>query len=256
MAKLTDPLEFSFGHASLNTFMSDDKNIEDVKNLLKLHLLYYTFTETGEDRTVHLIKATVNQTSEDYVTINPDAGDICFVIRRDVRLSDYGGPLAISKQPGKASEGGHGPRHNSFFKGRYRGEEISHTGVHFVTRDADHKPGGIDRGDQQIKQARLMAEQMQRFGAGEALAIGSGDINATLPLNREMQKVFDDHFLTTTAEETGNRSPTHGSSRIDYAWTYDKDRRLSVPSMKVLRDQDYNSDHNPIVVKVHVKPRR
>lgn len=248
-------IEFDFAHASLDTFLDDDLNVADVVRLLKLHLLYYTFTETGQDAMVHLLKNAVRANTEDYKLINPDGGDICFVVRNDLSLLDWGGPLAIPRQPGPAGQGGHGPRHNSFFTGKWRGEQISHTGVHFVTKHGHHKAGGPDRSNQQLRQARMMGEQMQQLGRRSALALGSGDINASLPENREMQKVFDEYELTTTAEETDTKTATHGAHRIDYAWTYDKDRRLSVPSMRVLKNQGYHSDHDPLVVHVNVKKK-
>lgn len=238
-------LQYDIVHASGNTFMSEAKTAEDIKNLLKLHALLYTLTETAEQSTVHLIRGVTSAHSEDYRVFNPDRGDITFILRRDATYEDDGGELAIPGEAGPAAEGGHGPRFNSWIKFRYSREIISHTGVHFVTAHPNRR-------DKQLKQARLMGELMNQFGQGGKLATGSGDINASLPGNKDMQAVFDNHGLTTTAKETGVNTPTHEGSRLDYIWTLDKDSRLSVPKMKVL-PIGYNSDHNPVLATIQVR---
>lgn len=249
-------LKFDIVHASLNTFMSDADNVADVRRLLKKGALYYTFTELEDIKTVRLVKDLVHKEFHDYETFNPDAGDIYFVARKDFKVSGCGGHLAIPGTHGiGAADGGHGPRFNSYLAGDYEGEHITHTGVHTVVAKPDNKPH-MDRRAQQIKQLNMMGDQMQKFGVGKNLAIGSGDINAEIPHLTAIQHVFDAHKLTTTSEETGNREDTHGTARLDYIWTYDADSRLSVPKMDVLRNQGYHSDHDPVVATINVKAKK
>ena len=225
-------------HFSLDTFQKPANAADDVNKIIGLNAFLYTFTETGDPTHVRAIKEVVHD-HKGYQFINPDAGDISFIISKKANVVRSGGPLAIPRRSGPAREGGHGPRHNSFIQYRYEGEDFSHIGVHFVTAWTEHAPDGHGHGrlrtDEQVRQAHLMGQMMNNFGAGTRLATGSGDLNVTLPRNDQVQNVFDHYHLTTTAEETKVMTGTHGSARIDYMWTYDKDHVVSVKKMRVLK---------------------
>lgn len=242
-------------HASGDTFMSLAKEKSDIGNLLKRRALAYTITECGEAVTIQALREEVHKHDAPYHVINPDEGDIAFIVHHDVKILSQGGPLAIPAQHGPASQGGHGPRCNSFFEGEYKGETFTKFGVHFVTAHTLHDgPNkGVWRTDEQVKQADLLGQQMNAAAKGSHLAIGSGDLNAVLPNNRDVQAVFDRYGMTTTAQETGVMTGTHGNTRIDYMWTMDRDKRLSVTKMKVLKSKIYNSDHDPVEVFMEVR---
>lgn len=227
-------------HASGNTFMPQGAEVADIQELLARRPDILVVTEVGEEATFEAIK---NAAGAGYHAINPDSGDIAFLVTKEARILGSGGPLAVKAQRGPASEGGHGERRNSFVTIRLRGEVITHTGVHFVTAHPGH---GVDRRDEQVSQAHSMALQVTAKGHGRNLSTGSGDLNADLERVKEVAAVFDRFHLTTTAEETGDLDPTHGHSHLDYVWSYDKDHRVSVRRMRVLHG--VNSDHNPVEV--------
>jgi hypothetical protein len=233
-----DPFTLMYVHASLDTFQKPKLAAEDVDQLLSLKGFFYTLTETGDSDHVRAIKAVVAD-HRGYEFINPDAGDISFIIDKSANVRGSGGPLAIPARKGPARDGGHGPRHNSYIHFGYNGEHFSHVGCHFVTawteHSADGKGHGRMRTDEQVRQAHLMGQMMTNFGRGTDLATGSGDLNVVLPRNDAVQSVFDHYHLTTTAEETGVMKGTHGDSRIDYMWTFDRDHIISVTKMKVLK---------------------
>lgn len=236
-------------HASGNTFMSLGKTQNDVRRYLGMDSkpLWITLTETGQTDTLRAISQVVRDTKAPYNLLNPDKGDISFLIHHDARLVASGGPVIIPAQGGKASEGAHAARCNSWAELEWQGETIFANGVHFVTRVV-HDNNHEDRSDEQVKQAEAMGLQMKRQAHGRQLAIGSGDLNGQLPNREDLQRVFDEYNMTTTAKETGNMVGTHDRARIDYVWTMDKDGRLSVEDMKVLKSGAINSDHDPIVV--------
>lgn len=241
-------------HASLDTFMSDAKNVEDVLTVASLGPDYATFTEQGDDSVVHKIsKAVQAKLGAAYQVVNPDKGDILFIVKREHRILAAAGPLSIPGQPGPARLGGHGPRHNSYVSMRIGNEQVTHTGVHFVTAHPDHQHNTGDRRDQQVKQAEDLGKQMKAFSRGRAIATGSGDLNAQLPGHTGVDEVFDKWGLTTTSEETGDRTPTHGNARLDYFWTTDRDGRVSVTKMMVRRGSRFNSDHDPVDVWLEIK---
>jgi hypothetical protein len=239
-------------HASGNTFMKVGKTKQDVRRLLGLGInpLWVTLTETLDEETILAIKQLINKHELPYRLINPDNGDISFLIQNNARPIDWGGELSVPAQPGPAREGGHGPRFNSWCEIHAYGETIFINGVHLVTyfERSDHAHSDT-RPEQQLKQVRDLGAQMRKQAKGRNLAVGSGDLNGILPNRKDMQAVFDEFKMITTAEETGVMTGTHGSSRIDYVWTMEEqDRRLSVADMKVLKSPVYNSDHDPIVV--------
>jgi hypothetical protein len=240
-------------HMSGDTFMPLAATQDDVERAWRRGPDLLVLTETGENSTVQGIKDVIGKTG---TVVNPDRGDICFVIRKGITVTDAGGPLAIPGVPGPAAQGGHGPRHNSYVTQNFFGEHISHTAVHLVTAHSHHAHGGPSRTDEQLKQAQLMAKQVQALGRGHALSTGSGDLNTVLPADKAMQAIFDNHELTTTAEEAENTMPTHGSRRIDYVWTYDGDRRLYVQNMRVLSGRQWLSDHDAVEVFFGIKPKR
>jgi hypothetical protein len=236
-------------HASLDTFMPNSENESDVRNIAALEPDWATFTETGEKAMVQLVR---DVAGEKYHVVNPDAGDITFIVRRDHKILDHGGPLAIPGKPGPAKLGGHGPRHNSFVQMEIGDDVVTHTGIHFVTKTL-HVGGPVpERVRQQLKQGRLVGEQMTSFGKGRHLATGSGDLNSILPRDTALQDIFDEYGLTTTSEETGVMTGTHGDARLDYFWTFDADGRISVASMKVLKGHRFFSDHDPLDVWLDV----
>ena len=238
-------------HQSLDTFMSQAKNVEDVGNVVDMEPDIHTLTETADIDTVRVIRKKFGTKVH---VINPDGGDITFLIKRKAaHILHYGGPLAIPRQPGPAREGGHGPRCNSWIEMQFGDEIITHNGVHFVTAHADHTHPGRMRVDQQVKQAHLLGEQMRRQSQGRRIATGSGDLNAVLPRDKAIDDVFNEYGLTTTSEETGVTTGTHGTTRLDYIWTADRDGRVSVASMKVLKSRKYNSDHDPVDVWLNIK---
>lgn len=223
-------------HASLNTFTTDANNENDAHRIFSRHPHVVAFTETSEKKAVEGVRDAADGR---YKVINPDAGDICFALRTDLPLLHAGGPLAIPGKRGPARLGGHAPRHNSYVQFRFHGDIISYTAIHTVTAR-----GG--RTDQQVKQLRMMGQQMVSFGQGDHLAIGSGDINGQLPSKDSFQRVFNTYHLTTTAEEEHDNTPTHGPYRLDYIWTYDLDGRVRCIDMRVLRNMGYHSDHDPV----------
>ena len=238
-------------HASGNTFMSLAKTQSDVGQLvdLKPAPLWITLTETAEEETIRAIRAEIIKKGAPYNLLNPDNGDISFLIHHDARIKDHIGRLAIPQKHAPAAEGGHGPRYNSSVALEWQEEIIWANGCHFVT----FKTKGGTRGDQQVTQANLMGKAMSHQAKGRVLSVGSGDLNGQLPNRADLQAVFDKWRMTTTAEETGNHTGTHDNARIDYAWTMDKDRRLSVEKMRVLKVREFNSDHDPVVVDLTIR---
>lgn len=247
--------QFRFVHASGDTFMRLAKTRSDVGHLLDLtpHPLWVTLTEAGEAETLRAIRAEIHQKNAPYQLINPDQGDIAFLLHRHTHLMRVGGPLAIPAVHKPAREGGHGPRHNSFMKFGWEDEVLFVDGVHLVTYHVDHLHNRGTRADDQVKQMMLLGQQMRQQAEEKALAIGSGDLNGVLPTRRDLQHVFDHFNMTTTAHETGVQTGTHENSRIDYAWTMDKDRRLHVVHMRVLKSGIFHSDHDPIVVDCEIR---
>ena len=245
-------------HASLDTFMPDADNRADVKRLVDTLVkgeerMWISLTETGEHDTVDMIRTVAGKR---YHVVNPDRGDITFLVHRDINVLEHGGRLIIPAVHAKAADGGHGPRYNSYVRMALEGnEDVTAFGVHFVTRHTAHKAGGADRHDQQLRQARALGNAMRTAGRAGRLAVGSGDLNTSLPQDKAMQRVFDEAGLTTTAAETGVETPTHGNRRIDYSWTRDADHRLEVKRMKVRRGAAWHSDHDPIDVEAVVRPR-
>lgn len=244
-------MKITLVHASGNTFMSAADTASDVQHLLGLKALIYTLTETSDP--AHMAAIRKAAAAFPYQVINPDQGDIAFLVHRDAQILTYGGPLAIPRQPGRAADGGHGPRHNSYISILYRGEHITHTGVHFVTAHPDPQHNVFQRRQQQLRQASLMGRQMKTFAQGRHIATGSGDINASVPHYQRMQRVFDTYGLTTTQHSTGNNQTTHGPSRIDYIWTSDADHRVTVASMRVIKSKAYHSDHDPVVAMLNIR---
>lgn len=236
-------------HASGDTFMSLAKTGKDELNLMRLdpEPLWICITEAGEEETIRVISKTIRDHNTPYNIINPDRGDIAFLVHHDARLLGSGGPVAIPRQPGPAREGGHGVRCTSFIHLGYKGEDIFPNGVHFVT----YHEGNTTRADEQVEHAKKLGQQMRHQAEGDHVAIGSGDLNGSLPQRHDLQKVFDVFNMTTTAEETKVKTGTHGRARIDYVWTMDKDKRVTVDHMKV-RKTGFNSDHDPIVVDLSI----
>lgn len=232
-------------HSSQNTFNSDAQNETDARHIFSRRPHVAAFTETSEKKAVDRIR---KASDGKYRVINPDEGDICFAVHNALHVLHFGGPLAIRGQRGPARLGGHSPRHNSYVQFMFHGDVISYTAIHTVTAR-----GG--RTDEQVKQLNMMGQQMVSFGQGDNLAIGSGDLNGQLPIKERFQRVFDRYNLTTTAQETGDWSDTHGKNRIDYIWTYDRDGRLKVTGMNVLRDRMFYSDHNPIEAFMSIRKK-
>lgn len=236
-------------HASGNTFMGLGKTQADIRRYLGMdpEPLWITLTETGQSDTLRAISQVVRDARAPYNLLNPDKGDISFLIHHDAHLKSNGGKVIIPAQGGKASEGAHAARCNSYAELEWRDETIFANGVHFVTRIV-HEPRLHERSEQQVIQANAMGLQMSQQAHGRHLAIGSGDLNGQLPNRDDLQEVFNKYHMTTTAKETGNMTGTHDHARIDYVWTMDKDGRVSVEDMKVLKSGAINSDHDPIVV--------
>ena len=227
-------------HASLDTYMSLEKNLADVDWLVSGaggDRLVITLTETAEDRVIEGIRRVVGKR---YQVVNPDAGDITFLVHRELKVKSSGGPLVVPAVHKPASKGGHGPRHNSWVRMEYDGEDWTHNGVHTVTALAGQ------RESEQVYQLRKLGQQMNRQGQGRRVATGSGDLNGNLPSCEDLQAVFDQYNLTTAAAETNTWTPTHGKARLDYTWTRDADSRVVVNRMTVRRHADRNSDHDPI----------
>lgn len=247
--------EFRFVHSSGDTFMSLARTRSDIGHLLELRPrpLWLTLTEIGELATIKAIRAEVNKRDAPYSVINPDRGDIAFLVNRSAHVVKMGGRLAIPGKSGPAKDGGHGPRHNSFVELDWADETIFVNGVHLVTFHTNHASNSGDRSAEQVKQLQLLGKQMAWQSKDGSMALGSGDLNGALPNRHDLQKVFDQFNMTTTAHETGDMTGTHGNARIDYAWTMDKDKRLDVVDMKVLKSGVFNTDHDPIVVdcKIH-----
>lgn len=236
-------------HLSGDTFLPISQYVEDVKRALLRKPDLLVLTEAGESATVKAVKAAAHG----YQTLNPDGGDIAFLLPESTPVFDQGGELVIPAQSGSAALGGHGPRFNSFVTFGHGGETVTHTGLHLVTRHAHHASGGPDRHAQQLAQAKAMAESMTKFGRGRHLATGSGDLNSELPGDRQMQAIFDHFGLTTTAAETHIHTPTHAGRHIDWMWTLDRDHRLSVDTMRVLRTAPFNSDHDPLEARLTIQ---
>lgn len=236
-------------HYSGNTFMPLRDTQEDVDWIVGREPDLVVITESAERETVQAIRDVVDHRM---MVLNPDDGDITFLLSKRHRLIERGGPLVIPRKPGLARNGGHGPRHNSWVRFAAYDERITHFGVHFVTRHA----GGQDREDEQLRQALVLGHMMSEEASGYDLATGSGDLNSTLPNNDDMQAVFDRFGMTTTAQEEHDFDATHGHARIDYVWTMDKDRRLHVRTMRVVKLRRINSDHNPVEVWLGIKERR
>lgn len=243
-------IELDIVHASLDTFLDDSKNESDVKRLLNLNAHSYALTETGQNDTFKMIKRICKE-RDTHTAYNPDQGDITFILRNDCRHIEFGGKLIIP------AGDGHGPRCNSFNRFEYMGEYITHTAIHAVALHADHRTPAIvkQRKEQQLKQIEAMAVQIQKYGQGRSLSIGSADLNAVLPDNKTIQGIFNEYGLTTTAHETGVNDPTHGNRRIDYIFTLDRDKRLVVRTMRVLHSGKYASDHDPIIARLNIMPR-
>jgi hypothetical protein len=240
---------FRIIHASGNTFMPLVQTLADIERMMGHSPDLVALTETGQNSVVRAIRHLVGKHMQ---VENPDRGDITFLVKPEHHVLDLGGPLAIPGQSGSAALGGHGPRHNSFVTlDLGDGDVLTHTAVHLVTQHAHHAHGGPDRSAEQIKQANLVGQQMMEKGAGHRLATGSGDLNTALPGDADMQRVFDHYSLVTTAQETGDEDPTHGVRRIDYVWTFDQDRRLSVAEMKVL--PGFHSDHHPVLADLNIR---
>lgn len=237
-------------HASLDTFDTDAHNRDDVEGLVD-NLVHgerrdlVTLTETGEADTVAMIRRVAGKL---YGVVNPDRGDVTFLVHRDHDVLASGGRLVIPTVHKPPSEGGHGPRFVSHVTIDLDGEELTHNGVHFVTRYADHENRKGDRHADQLRQARVVGVCMSQQGRGRRLSTGSGDLNAVLPADRHMQRIFTEAGLTTAAHETGVTTPTHGDRRIDYVWTRDADHRLIVKGMQVRRGAAWHSDHDPVDV--------
>jgi hypothetical protein len=246
---------FSFVHASGNTFMPTVDEKADVGHLLALrpHPLWITLTEIGQTSTVAAIREVVNQRDAPYDVINPDSGDIAFLVNHEAHVANSAGPLSVPGKPGPARLGGHGPRHNSYVELHWEDEIIYANGVHFVTFHTNHATDSGNRSAQQVKQALDVARQMKHQASGSSIAVGSGDLNGSLPQRKDLQRVFHAYNMTTTSHETGVTTPTHGNARIDYAWTMDHDKRLHVVHMKVLRSSQFNSDHDPIVNNCEIR---
>jgi endonuclease/exonuclease/phosphatase (EEP) superfamily protein YafD len=246
--------EILFTHASLDTFNSDAANREDVAHLTEQltsgdDRLWITLTETAEPETVAMIRRIANRR---YVTLNPDAGDVTFLVHRDLEVIAAGGPVVIPAVHKPARLGGHGPRCNSWVtmrRGRY---ELSHVGLHLVTARTMTERGAALRLGEQRKQLEHAGELMDRLGRGDRIATGSGDLNGVLPRRKDLQQVMDAHELTTTASETRTTDKTTATARIDYVWTRDADPRLSVQRMKVRHGAGWHSDHDPIDVWAHL----
>lgn len=244
-------------HASLDTFMSDAANRADVEGLVD-GLVHgerrdvITLTETGEADTVAMIRRVAGKR---YTTVNPDRGDITFLVEHHHEVLTAGGRLVVPTVHKPAKDGGHGPRFVSHVTIKLGVEELTHNGVHFVTRSSDHR-GDADRHGQQLRQARVVGVMMGEQGRGRRLSTGSGDLNSSLPQDADMQRIFDEAGLTTTAHELGVNDPTHGDRRIDYVWTRDADHRLVVKGMRVRHGAAWNSDHDPIDVWATIRGSR
>lgn len=245
-------LELRVTHASGDTFMSERRTLEDVERLVTGLVDgeprdLVTLTETAEPETRQLINKLLR--GHPYLAVHPAAGDVTFLVSDRLHITDAGGRLAVAGVAGPASLGGHGPRYNSWVKLAVDGEVWYHVGCHLVTA----KPTEPRRRTQQITQLGMMGEMLARFGRGRAIATGSGDLNAELPNRDSMQAVFDRFGLETTAHETGNATPTHGTARLDYIWTRKGDGRVTVDGMHVRRGPQWNSDHDPVDATLSVR---
>jgi hypothetical protein len=239
-------VELDLVHFSLDTFKDDDENLEDIDNILRLHPHGVALSETGQAKMVRLIQNHIKNSR--YELINPDKGDISFLLRDDCKLLDDGGELVVPaarKRPGMV---GHTSRHNSFINFEFKDEEFYWTAIHALALHGDNK-----RKQDQLDQFDSYAKQIWRFSRGRALSFGSGDFNTVLPNNHAFQNILETYGITTSAHETGVDDPTHGNRRIDYFMTVDRDGRVVVVFMDVLRGHRFNSDHDPIYVRIKVK---
>lgn len=237
-------------HSSGNTFQPLAKTKEDLRTLLQRQALWYTLTEFAEKQNILMTVNLLRHEFSNYRVINPDRGDVAFIIRKTAKVLDYGGRLSIKGVPGPAARGGHGPRYNSYMNIKYMGEVISANGLHTVVARI---PGRSPRFDEQLKQLDDMGKQMTRFAKGTRISIGSGDLNGSLPGRSDMQRIFDKYDMTTTSEERDDNTPTHDHSRLDYVWTMDRDSRASCKDMKVLKGLNLHTDHEPIEVVIHIR---
>lgn len=239
----TADVKFDLIHASGDTFMAIHKTQKDARNLMGLGALIITITEAGEQDTIQALRETVathnskaGKDGHTYTLINPDKGDIAFLVRGDALILDKGGPLAIPGTHGVAPKnGGHGPRHNSWVRVHWQDEVITHTGVHLVTLKPDPDHDREERQAMQIHQLHMVADQMSNMAAGRMLATGSGDLNGNADMRKDMVDLFRREHMTTTSKETKTKQTTHGNARLDFIWTMDRDGRLSCTSMRVLK---------------------
>jgi endonuclease/exonuclease/phosphatase family metal-dependent hydrolase len=248
--------ELKIIHASGDTFMPIKNFKEDIKRLLARDPTVLAITEAGQKDTMTALRSVAGRGR--WTTINPDDGDIAFIVDKNQGdVIDFGGKLAVRSDPSSPSQGGHGPRYVSWVRYHFDGLHMRHVAQHFVVPHA-HNEAKIDphlRG-QQIRQASLMSATMERFAQGRSLVTGSADLNSSLPDDGTLQHIFDSYHLTTTAHESKVGDPTHGHRRIDYIWTCDLDKQVSVTKMNVL-SETFHSDHNPIeaILKIKRGPR-
>lgn len=233
-------------HLSLDTFLPDAKVREDLESALELRPHLAAFTEAGQHTTVALAGHVAGLRG--YVAVNPDAGDILFAVREDLRIVDHGGELAVPAAPRSAGHVQHGPRHNSWVRFHLGDEDITHSSCHLVTGFSDDPA----RREQDLHQAELLGRQVEAFGAGHRISTWSGDLNSALPNNDQLDALLTSHGMWTTAAKTGVDTATHGPHRIDYVGG-SHDPRVEVESFKVHRGPKFHSDHDPLEawLKIH-----
>jgi hypothetical protein len=242
---MTMSTDLMFTHASLDTFLPDAKNEEDVDRLASDDRQWITLTETGQKDTVALVRRVVGRR---YQVVNPDAGDITFLVHRDIEVRKNGGSLAVKAVRKPPSEGGHGPRYVSWVQMGYDGQVITHHGSHLVVLRASHKGRGPSQADEQVAHLTALAKSMTRFGKGDRVATGSMDLNGALPNRDDLQRVLDRYHLVTSAHVTGDLDPTHHGHRIDYVVARTGDKRFQFRDMQVRHGPQWNTDHDPIDV--------
>lgn len=232
-------------HYSGDTFMSLAKLQEDAERLTATQDRHWiTMTEMAQPESLAAVKDVVGR---HYQVVNPDGGDIAFLVSKHLPVLRPKGTLVVPRKAGAAAKGGHGPRYVSEFSTEYDGEEVTVLGIHLVTLKVAGKVSPTRR-RQQIDHLTAMGQRMSQVGKGRRIAVCSGDCNGDVDHRADMASVFDRYHLTTTAQETGVHTPTHADAHLDWVWTRDADQRAVVNAMTVHRGPAWNSDHDPIDV--------
>ena len=244
-------LKYNIVNYSSQFTLGVEETMDDVRKGLSLDPLFFGMTEGGEPEIQRKFLGVVSRMG--YQPFIPPDGATIMAVREDVEVLRKFSVLGNPAQPGKPSQGGHGPRYLVGITGLWQGEVITDIAGHWIT--------GYGRRDVRRRQHDQMTEIAMRevaaAGAGVKIAHLHGDLNYPDSMSNKNgpERQFQDYRVLTCWEERDYFPDTHPggpSSAIDFIARRADDGRVSCLEAGTL---PVNSDHDTIWAQYAIRPR-